>query len=513
MKPSDPVVADRLEMAGARRLHPLTLVQRLIVSLPGFVFILLPMFGERDSSAWINIIFACLYALFILPWIALYYIRFRYWVTPSELIVHSGVVTRRNRNIPIDRIQNIEIEQGLLQRLLGTAKVAVYTAGSSKAEGVLEYVSLVEAHEIRASIRQLQSEIKVSTVLKTQSQDSVEEPPSNPLAEIEIATVEALFKMSTKRAFLSGAFHFSLLYIAGIFSLLQYIEPDPTILFSWLLQGPLDPWRPALEESPFVAVTFGIFVAVFLGWATGVLITVNKNYGFSITLQDGKLHRRNGLMTLSESTIPLKKIQSLIIRTNPIMRRFGFYRLEVQTMGIDVEENGFQLAAPCARREEVEQILAAINAPWLPSDWQPVSRLTIRRFAFRNSALVLIILAGLVLFVPEAFPWAWSCLALLPLILALSITRYKKMGYALGDKDIAIKRGIFRQYMWIIPVAKSQSFSLGATYFQRRLGLENLYVDTAGASPMAPAELVDIPSETAHSLLETLYGRFQQSAS
>lgn len=511
MKPSDPVAAGSLETAGARRLHPLTLVQRLIVSLPGFVFILLPMFGERDSSAWINLIVAGLYALFILPWIALYYIRFRYWVTPSELIVHSGVVSRRNRNIPIDRIQNIEIEQGLLQRLLGTAKVAVYTAGSSKAEGVLEYVSLEEAHEIRARIKQLQSEIKDSTAPKAESSVSLDESPLLPAAEPQSMPAQPLFKMSTKRAFLSGAFHFSLLYIAGIFSLLQYIQPDPTLLFSWLLRGPLDPWRPALEESPIVAITFGIFAAVFLGWATGVLITVNKNYGFSITLQEGKLHRRNGLMTLSEGTIPLKRIQSLIIRTNPIMRRFGYYRLEVQTMGIDVDENGFQLAAPCARRGEVEQVLAAINAPGFPTDWQPVSRLTIRRFALRNSAVLLFLLAGLYFFVPDAFPWAWSALALLPLILTLSITRYKKMGYALGDKDIAIKRGIFRQYVWLIPVAKSQTFSLGANYFQRRWGLENVYVDTAGASSMAPAELVDIPSETAHSILEALYGRFQKS--
>ncbi|MDA1029783.1 MAG: PH domain-containing protein [Bacteroidetes bacterium] len=512
MKPSEPVAAERLEMAGARRLHPLTLVQRLIMSLPGFVFILLPMFGDRDSSAWVNLIIAGLYALFILPWIALYYIRFRYWVTPSELIVHSGVVTRRNRNIPIDRIQNIEIEQGLLQRLLGTAKVAVHTAGSSKAEGVLEYVSLEEAHEIRASVRQLQSKIKDSTALKTESPVSLDESPLQPAAEPQSRPARPLFKMSTKRAFLSGAFHFSLLYIAGIFSLLQYIEPDPTILFSWLLRGPLDPWRLVIEESPIVAIIFGVVAAVFLGWSTGVLLTVNKNYGFSITLQDGKLHRRNGLMTLSEGTIPLKRIQSLIIRTNPIMLRFGFYRLEVQTMGIDVDEKGFQLAAPCARREEVEQMLAAINAPPFPTDWLPVSRLTIRRFAFRNSAMVLFILAGLYYFVPNAFPWAWSSLVLLPLILALSITRYKKMGYALGDNDIAIKSGIFRQYMWLIPIEKSQTFSLGATYFQRRLGLENLYVDTAGASPMAPAELFDIPSETGHSLLETLYGRFQKSA-
>ena len=116
----------------------MTLLQRMVVSLPALGFILLPVFTSGDSTAWFNLVLAGVYAMFIIPWIALYYMRFRYWITPTELVIHSGVITRRKRNIPIERIQNIEIEQSPLPRLLGTAKVAVYTAGSAKAEGVLE---------------------------------------------------------------------------------------------------------------------------------------------------------------------------------------------------------------------------------------------------------------------------------------------------------------------------------------------------------------------------------------
>ncbi len=534
MKPSDPFGSEsRLqpnhdssevpgdtreeESVGPKRLHPLTLVQRLIVSLPGLFFILWPLFRETDSTAWINLIIAGLYALFVLPWIVVYYMRFRYWVTPTEMIIHSGVMTRRERNIPIDRIQNIEIEQAPLQRLLRTAKVAVYTAGSSNAEGILEYVSIDEARDIRASVRQLQTEIKREegwTASVGAHQSMAEKRMSVPAEREELATephsAVPLFQMSTQRAFLSGAFHFSLLYIAGIFSLIQYIEPDPTIFFSGLLRGPMEPWKATIDASPLTAIAFGIFAAVFLGWATGVLLTVNKNYRFSITLQDKKLHRRNGLLTLAEGTIPLKRIQSLIIRTNPVMRFFGYYRLEVQTMGIDLKESGFQLAAPCARQDEIEPFLAAIGGLPFPTDWNPVSPITMRRFSLRYSGLVVLALAGIYYFFPEIFPVAWLGLLVIPVILRLSVARYRNMGYALGDKGLSIRRGIFKQHIWLIPIGKSQTFTLGANYFQRRLGLENLYIDTAGASPMVAAELYDIPAETAHSLLESLYSRFQR---
>ena len=497
MKPSDQ----------ARRLHPLTLVQRLIVSLPGLVFILLPLFKESDGTAWFNLIFAGLYALFVLPWIAVYYLRFRYWITPTELIIHSGVVTRRARNIPIDRIQNIEIEQAPLQRMLRTAKVAIYTAGSAKAEGVLEYVSIDEARHIRASVRQMQ-------------QDSGLDVPESALREVtrsfdgqnegkpSIGTLP-LFQMSAKRVFMSGAFHFSLLYIAGIFSLLQYVEPDPTVFLSWLLRGPLEPWKATIDASPFIAISVGVLVAVFLGWASGVLLTVNKNFHFTISLSEAKLHRRHGLLTLAEGTIPLKRIQSLIIRTNPIMQFFDYYRLELQTMGIDLKDGGFQVAAPFARRSEINLILSAMGRNPFPSVWNSVSPLTMRRFIFRYSALLAVILASLYYFVPEIFPTAWIGLLVLPVIIGLSVARYRNMGYVLGDNQLAVKKGIFRQHVWLVPINKSQTFSLGANFFQRRLGLQNVYVDTAGASPMMPAELFDVPGEAAYSLIESLYTSFK----
>jgi putative membrane protein len=485
----------------AHRLHPLTLVQRLIVSLPGLVFILLPLLRNSDSTAWFNLVLAGMYAVFIIPWIVVYYLRFRYWVTPTELIIHSGVITKRKRNIPIERIQNIEIEQAPMQRMLRTAKVAVYTAGSARAEGVLEYVSIDEAKAIRAGVRQMQQDIQEAAGAEAAETDTPEE--SKP-------KLKSLFQMDPKRVFQAGAFHFSLLYIAGFFSLLQYIEPDPEVYLFWLLRGPLEPWKATIEASPWTAALVGIVIAVVLGWASGVLLTVNKYFRFRVTLGDGKLYRKHGLLTLTEGTIPLKRIQSLILRSNPLMNYFGYFKLELQTMGIDLKDSGFQTAAPFAKRDEITQILSAIDGMTLPAVWHEVSPLTMRRFAFRYSLLLLASLAALHYMIPEAFPAAWWGLLGIPVIAVISYFRFKNMGYALEDNGLALKKGILRKHIWLIPMDKAQTFYLSANFFQRRLGLQNLYVDTAGASPMVPAELVDLPSHAAHQVIERLYARFKQ---
>lgn len=493
-----------------KRLHPLTMVQRVIVSLPALVFIMLPVLRGGDSTAWFNLIFGAMYLVFIVPWIALHYLRFRYWITPKELVIHSGVLTRRRRNIPVERIQNIEIEQAPLQRILGTAKVVVYTAGSARAEGVLEYVSIEEARDIRTVVRDLQQQLRredagASVVTpETALADAIPEDAGT-TATPAAPTGDLLIALDAKRVFLAGAFRFSLVYLAVIFSFLQYIEPDPTLLFSWLIRGPLEPLEAQIESSPVIAAVMGAIGAIALGWLTGILVTFNRYHRFKLELIGDKLHRSHGLLTLKEGTIPLSRVQSWIVRTNPVMEAFGWVRLEVQTMGINIDQSGYQVAIPFGRMEEVAHVLAAVDAPVMPTSWSPVSKLTIRRFLAR-SHVALFILIGIV-----QIWWStiWWLAALSPLLVLWSIWRYRGMRVADDESWVAMRKGVIRRQTWMVPVGKVQTAGWYANWFQRRLGLASIYVDTAGASAGRSAELPDIEHLRARAIVTRVYDRFQ----
>jgi len=84
-----------------------------------------------------------------------YYYRFTYEATPDTFDVTSGVFSRRSREIPYRRIQNVDISQGVFQRILGLAVVSVETAGGGETEAMLNYVSEGEAERLRAEIRRL----------------------------------------------------------------------------------------------------------------------------------------------------------------------------------------------------------------------------------------------------------------------------------------------------------------------------------------------------------------------
>ncbi|MDA0378263.1 MAG: PH domain-containing protein [Bacteroidetes bacterium] len=490
----------------ARRLHPLTMVQRFLVSLPGLFFILLPILRGGDSMAWFNLIIAAMYLLFIVPWITLHYLRFRYWVTPHELIIHSGVLTRRSRNIPVDRIQNIEIEQAPLQRMLGTAKVLVYTAGSARAEGSLEYVSVAEAHQVRALVRRMQQQLEQApeTASTSPLQDSGEPTSSGSVAS---ADGEVLVRMAPPRVLMAGAFRFSLLYIAVMFSFLQYIEPDPELLLTWLMRGPLEPLRAQAEASPGLAAVGGGLAAVLLGWLTGIAVTLNRWYAFRLQRVGDKLHRSHGLLTLKEGTIPLARVQAYLIVTNPVMEFFGWYRLELQTMGINVQESGNQVAVPFARMPEIEAVLAAIGIAHPPADWQRVSPLTMRRFMARS-----IVGLGVLVGIGQIwFEQAWWLLASLPLLGLWSWWRFRAMQWAESDTWVALRSGVIRRSRWMVPVGKIQTAGWEATWFQRRLSLASIVIDTAGASAVRASMLPDVEQDVVERLIGRTYSRFREA--
>jgi putative membrane protein len=483
-----------------QRLHPLTLLLRVGASLPPLLLILLPTLQNPSSTNVLSVALTVFYGVVALPAIILQYMRFSYRITPKQIVIQKGVIKRQNRSIPIERVQNVQIERNLVARVLGVAKVTIETAGSSATEGSLEYVGLDDAHEIRQSVRSFQHRT-----------DEDADPSSTENAEPS----ETLFSMSLSHVLLSGAFRFSLLYIAVMFSVLELVNPEVIIQRVLRSQGLIDRITDTMAANPILTVIGTVVVAVFLGWISGIAIHLTRYYGFQLWLDGDKLRKRHGLFTVTEGTIPLKKVQALILRTNPLMRLFGWYELEVQTVGMNVDEQGHRVIAPFAQYEDILALAQRVRSFELPTSFGSVSPITIRRRFFRYTMALSALLLPAVYFWPAdwwqpggaALPW-WG-FTLVPLILGWAVLQYRNHDYATRNDGLYIRRGVLAHYLWIIPIEKFHTFHATATIFQRRLGLKTLFVDTAGAATFAYPEVIDLPAREADAQLDRLYQRFQ----
>jgi putative membrane protein len=83
---------------------------------------------------------------------AVYYRRFEYRLTDDTFDIDSGVLSRRSREIPYRRIQNVDVRRNPVQRALGIAEVRIETAGGGETEAQLRYVSAGDADTLQRAL-------------------------------------------------------------------------------------------------------------------------------------------------------------------------------------------------------------------------------------------------------------------------------------------------------------------------------------------------------------------------
>ena len=474
-----------------RRLHPGTLIIRFVRQVPEYVVGAPALIAlASDAGIWRILLIALAGAAIALAATLLIWLRFRYGVGDGEIVIESGVLHRQRRVIPFDRIQDIDIEQRLLARLFGLARVRIETGGAAKDEGSLDAVSLAEAHRLREVIRHRASDTRA------------EAKGDAPQAEPE------LFRMEVPRLLLAGLFNFSLFYLAVLGGAFQYFDP----LIDRYLEDARNWVVPSREQAAELGLYFTIaalLLLLFLGVITGLLRTIARDYRFRLSRSPGGLRRQRGLFTLSEVIIPLSRVQLALVETGWIRQRLGWYSLDLQTLNADAQKSGHQDAAPFARMEEILPILAETGISDLPPDeaYVRVSRMAIARRYL--SYLVPLLAAALVasIFFPLAL------LSLVPLlgIAGAIVLLWRRHRYALSDRAIYIREGLFRPRLWIVPYHRTQAISVRRSPLQRRFGLATVEVDTAGASLFNAPAVRDLDDDAAEALAARLLEEYRIS--
>ena len=118
------------------RLHPHwktlirpVLVAVLVVAAALIAEVLIP---SNSAAPVERLVVAAVAILAVMLWLIVPVLRWRtttYELTTRRLRVRSGIATRRGRDIPLARINDVSFEKGLLDRLLGSGRLVVESAG------------------------------------------------------------------------------------------------------------------------------------------------------------------------------------------------------------------------------------------------------------------------------------------------------------------------------------------------------------------------------------------------
>lgn len=467
-------------MTAARRLHPASMVLDSIRKVPSTLLGIPAILAVANGRGTMILAgFAVLgVGSLVLAWLR--WRRFTYAIADDALVIEQGLLHRHRRAIPLERIQDVSIEQGPLARILGLATVRIESGGGEKDEGSLAGVSMAEARRLRATLRG-------SPASSAGTLPATLEPQ------------ETVYAMPLGRVLLSGLFSFSLLWLAAIFGLLQTLNGWLNI--DWREVAGLAERDMAARFTLSAAATV-LAIALVLGLLSGVVRTLLRDFGFRLTHHAGRFRRVRGLFTRSEVVIADRRIQLATIRHGIVSGRLGWQSLEFQTLGGSNDPSGRQQIAPFATARETEAVLAAANLPAFDaSALERVSSAHGVRAAIRI-ALPVAILFGIAGYFLHAL---WLGLLLVPVAAALGMLQAPRHRYAMYDASLQITRGVAARRDWIIPYAGVQSVTIRRGWLQRRLGVASVRVDTAGANGQFP-EVADISAARARTLALGLLG-------
>jgi uncharacterized membrane protein YdbT with pleckstrin-like domain len=118
------------------RVHPhwKTLIRPVSVAVVVVVVALVAevMIPSGSGAALARLVVAAVAILAVMLWLMVPVLRWRtttYELTTRRLRMRDGIVTRHGRDIPLARINDVSFTKGLLDRLLGSGRLVVESAG------------------------------------------------------------------------------------------------------------------------------------------------------------------------------------------------------------------------------------------------------------------------------------------------------------------------------------------------------------------------------------------------
>jgi putative membrane protein len=279
--------------AAWHRLHPLSpivAVSRLALTI--VVTLALSGIEHRHSSGGrTEVVIGAVVAVVLLVPAIVSVVVTRWRFDGEVLSITTGLLRRDSRQLPVARIQAVDLVQPLVGRMLGLAELRIRLAGAGGTRGRLAFLGEAEAGELRARLLAAHHGLDQATP----------EPP-----ELRLLRVPA------GRLIASVA-------IADV-GILAIAVAATTITL-------------ALAAPQFLAAILSSASPILLALGQAVVRRVISEFGFTAAEAPDGLRVRSGLLQTSAETIPRGRVQA-VRQVEPFFwRPFGWRRLEVDVAG------------------------------------------------------------------------------------------------------------------------------------------------------------------------------------
>lgn len=325
--------------AGWHRLHPLSpLIQGGSV-VPGLlsVLILSLVTAESDQDYLYRLVVA---AVIVITGFVRWFVT-RWKLDGATLRIETGLLRRDSRQLPMTRIQAVDVVRPFLARILGLAALRIRLAGAGHSGDRLAYLTAGEAARLRAVLLAGQHGLDPATP----------EPAERPVITVPPGRVIGSV----------------LLRVAPRFAVLVVIAAIVAVAAPGIFLA---------SES-----TLGV---IALGFATETWQQVTGRYGFTVATSPDGIRIRRGLLSTVAETIPFRRVQAVRLVQPLLWRPFGWCRLVIDVAGVAGRNSGSKAGGltktllPVGYLNEAQHLIQLIFGPDMPGLSRPPKRARIK---------------------------------------------------------------------------------------------------------------------------------------
>mgnify|MGYP000906742211 CR=1 FL=1 len=237
----------------------------------------------------------------------------------EEFVIRKGVLNKSRIAIPIDKIQQVNINQSLIQKFIGVHALEVDTAGSSKKEVTIKAIT----HDLAISLK--------SRLLEgVKQQKSTFEDGSEVVEEKDTFIQISLLTLLKTGITSNYARSFALL-LAFFITIFQYIEDF--IKAADIKDDPLDKY--ITTEVILKFIVFIIMAIIVLTLLVNLSRTVIKYFNFRITRQNNSLLLSYGLLNTKNTIIRPEKVQIVTVGHNYFQKKLDIHDIKIRQASSD----------------------------------------------------------------------------------------------------------------------------------------------------------------------------------
>lgn len=476
-----------------RRLHPATILSDLVRRLPQVLVGVLLIVNSSGGNQLIDTLQLALGVLAIAP-VIVRYVTARYCVDDSLLRWREGLVRRHTVDLPRDRIQSVDTRVDLIGRALGLETVVVSSAGGDS-EVEIGLVGTDAAARLRSELQRRPAELDPDAI-------GVLPPPPAPPTTLAARSGGDLPRVIATASETESA----IALIAAIWGALAALQ-----LLGLLGDAALATW-----------ISLGTLATVILVVTTGTTLA-SRALGFSSEIQSRRVRVHQGILGRRSQEASLARVQGMTVRASPIARRLGTESVWVDTADVSGGSGDEQLLIDAVAEVDrwrwwAPQLVGTAAPP--DRELRRVAPISLRRrliAATLNSLASMVVIAALAVLAVRlsdrpAVAWTLAgAAAIIVLVVRLggAVLTYRNERWLIDDRDLLFVHGALNRTRTLVPRRRAQSVTMSANWFQRRLGVRSVRVDTAAPSIVGAAR--DLHRADAEALTDAVIATVDQS--